>query len=781
MSGWGFANLFGGGAATKKDAPKNAILRLRSTLEMLSKREKHLENQMAEQDAIARKNVSANKGVAKAALRRKKAFEHQLEQTSAQMMTVEREISSIETANINKETLDAMKGAQVAMKGIHAGLTIDKVDQTMEDLREQHAIGEEIADALTQGNTMQGVDEDELEDELAELQQEELDNKMLKTGTVPVSDQGLRLPSQPVGELQGRQQVEDDEEEELRKLQAEMAIFRLLPLRSALLKQHHHQTTNTSTERDVEIEWLVSTHRHNTNNDTRAMEDDGRRSESSTAEPSPIVVRRARALTAPAKITFKETAPATSKPQDDTTTSDEPETLDAEPDHRLYDADRIEVSYKWTCDRLDKRNITPRTGWALQMHQLRCLKALRHGVTDDLQREIHEFESTVDIESWLKAALPDDMYAMTQEVIALRWLQVLALVGDFVKMDCAKIREAARNMQRKGVNLSSGRYQWTEISAKLKEEKLIHEKYGDARKDQTKTYRQVYEAARYAQLDFDEVCLCIHTYGQRNGVYHNDIEEKIRKGYFSKLASTLYRTNQELYSLVPVEHQETAHLLRRYFRTLRDRWFECYELDNPDTWQATEDLKQDRIKRRQSGESSVPSTPKKPSVAVPKSSPTQTDARTKYMQTPIAAPPHYRLPPMEQMPPAQNYRPAKRDLSENAPPSGREAKRSRDAAWQTVVHRDIELHNKQQEIENDAEVYAQCKLAVATQRQRLLEKKNAHTVSLAELGNMIVDLRAVHGPDPPEDLKVEMEKLGVTEKSQDMDTTPTRGRNEPGK
>lgn len=115
-------------------------------------------------------------------------------------MTVEREISSIETANINKETLDAMKGAQVAMKGIHAGLTIDKVDQTMEDLREQHAIGEEIADALTQGNTMQGVDEDELEDELAELQQEELDNKMLKTGTVPVSDQGLRLPSQPVGE-----------------------------------------------------------------------------------------------------------------------------------------------------------------------------------------------------------------------------------------------------------------------------------------------------------------------------------------------------------------------------------------------------------------------------------------------------------------------------------------------------------------------------------------------------------------------------------------------------
>ena len=116
------------------------------------------------------------------------------------MLTVEREISSIETANINKETLDAMKNAQQAMQKIHGGLTIEKVDQTMEDLREQHAVGEEIAEALTQGAVGTGIDEDELDEELAELQQEELDNKMLKTGTVPVSDQIQRLPNAAVGE-----------------------------------------------------------------------------------------------------------------------------------------------------------------------------------------------------------------------------------------------------------------------------------------------------------------------------------------------------------------------------------------------------------------------------------------------------------------------------------------------------------------------------------------------------------------------------------------------------
>lgn len=56
---WGW---FGGNSAQqRKDAPKKAILQLRMQLDMLQKREKHLENQMAEQDAIARKNVSTNK------------------------------------------------------------------------------------------------------------------------------------------------------------------------------------------------------------------------------------------------------------------------------------------------------------------------------------------------------------------------------------------------------------------------------------------------------------------------------------------------------------------------------------------------------------------------------------------------------------------------------------------------------------------------------------------------------------------------------------------------
>lgn len=60
MSGvWGWFS--GQSAQSRKDTPKNAILGLRLQLEMLQKREKHLQNQMNEQDDIARKNVATNK------------------------------------------------------------------------------------------------------------------------------------------------------------------------------------------------------------------------------------------------------------------------------------------------------------------------------------------------------------------------------------------------------------------------------------------------------------------------------------------------------------------------------------------------------------------------------------------------------------------------------------------------------------------------------------------------------------------------------------------------
>ncbi|MCJ1231339.1 ESCRT-III subunit protein snf7 [Toensbergia leucococca] len=223
---WGW---FGGGtgAQKRKDAPKKAILDLRQQLDMLQKRERHLENQMSKQDDIARENISSNKTAARNALKRKKQLEHSLEQTTSTISMLEQQIYSIESANINQETLLAMKNAGAAMKQIHGKMNMDEVDKTMEQLREQHELSEEIGTAITSMPMTDPIDEDELESQLAALEQENLDEKMLKTGTVPVADSLNRLPAGPNGELKRASKApveEEDEEAELAKLQAEMAM-----------------------------------------------------------------------------------------------------------------------------------------------------------------------------------------------------------------------------------------------------------------------------------------------------------------------------------------------------------------------------------------------------------------------------------------------------------------------------------------------------------------------------------------------------------------------------
>lgn len=261
MSGWGLG-WFGGGQA-KKEAPKKAILQLRGQLEMLNKREKHLQNQMDEQDALARKHVSANKqgkfaciplsavvadachscqvGVtAKEAVRaltradqftdhdaRKGDLLHRDGQYQQGDAGCHEECRKRHEADTLRP--DHRQGRQCHVRFLHKTSLTEQFANHVgrEDLREQHAIGEEISEAITSGVASNGIDEDELDEELAELQQEKLDEQMLNTGNVPIHDapSSQKLPQAPSTNPKAPQRVEeDDEEEELRKLQAEMAM-----------------------------------------------------------------------------------------------------------------------------------------------------------------------------------------------------------------------------------------------------------------------------------------------------------------------------------------------------------------------------------------------------------------------------------------------------------------------------------------------------------------------------------------------------------------------------
>ncbi|CAO3665368.1 unnamed protein product [Rhizopus microsporus] len=213
-------NLFFGKAKSKTTA-KDAIYKLRETLDMLEKRQTFLETKAENELNIAKLNATKNRRVALMALKRKKAYESNIEKINGARMTIETQMMAIENANVNLETMSAMRAGAEAMKNIHGSMDIDKVDATMDDIRDQMDIANEISEAISRPvGVGDELDEEELLNELEELEQEELDAKMLETPS-PV----ITAPNVPVHVPASRtNDIEDDEEAELKALQASMAM-----------------------------------------------------------------------------------------------------------------------------------------------------------------------------------------------------------------------------------------------------------------------------------------------------------------------------------------------------------------------------------------------------------------------------------------------------------------------------------------------------------------------------------------------------------------------------
>lgn len=216
--------LFGGNNKQKKELPKKAIVELREHIQMLHKKRGHLELQIADQDALARKHISTNKALAKNALKRKKGYETNLMKIENQIDTLETQLTSIEGANLNLETMKAMKQGAQAMKQIHGEYDVDKVENTMDDIREQVELADEISEAISRPVGTEFVDEDELDEELAMLQEEEQQEKKQKVSSRPLPQAEEKLPDFPAVANNKPTTEDDEDEEQLKALQAEMGL-----------------------------------------------------------------------------------------------------------------------------------------------------------------------------------------------------------------------------------------------------------------------------------------------------------------------------------------------------------------------------------------------------------------------------------------------------------------------------------------------------------------------------------------------------------------------------
>ncbi|GJJ07595.1 hypothetical protein Clacol_001798 [Clathrus columnatus] len=227
------------GRKDTKIATRDAIVGLRQQLTMLEKKEDHLKKKIDDETKTAKANAVNNKSVALAALRRKKANEDQLDKISGQRLQLETQINTIESANLNAETMLAMRKGADALKAIHGNLTIERVDATIEAINAQREIANEISEAisnpLTAGITLDEAsiklfsqyysrltnchDQDDLNRELADLEADALTETLTGAGRVPIhSPMGpSKVAAEPIAE-------EDDEAAQLERLQAALTM-----------------------------------------------------------------------------------------------------------------------------------------------------------------------------------------------------------------------------------------------------------------------------------------------------------------------------------------------------------------------------------------------------------------------------------------------------------------------------------------------------------------------------------------------------------------------------
>ena len=159
-------------------------------------------------------------------------------------MTLETQCMTLENTQVNVETFQALRSGANQMKAIHQQMNVDAVDATMDDIQEEMATADEIGRAISQHVGTELYDEDELEAELRDMEELELEDKLLETTKIPAAPvaaatstpasasinaavpQMPDVPSHAVGgsTVQVVGDADEDEMEALRKLEASMAL-----------------------------------------------------------------------------------------------------------------------------------------------------------------------------------------------------------------------------------------------------------------------------------------------------------------------------------------------------------------------------------------------------------------------------------------------------------------------------------------------------------------------------------------------------------------------------
>ncbi|GAM17808.1 hypothetical protein SAMD00019534_009830 [Acytostelium subglobosum LB1] len=204
---------------------QETIAKLRTTIEMLEKRKKFLQQKADSKEVEAKQFVAKKKKrEALLCLKQRNIYQNEVNKLQGTFDTLSTQIFALENAKMNEEILNSMRSGAQQLKVLQNNLTVEKVEDIFDDIQEQMDVHEEISRAISQPIGTQVEDEDDLLAELAELEQEELDAQLLSVKAPPsrepiIKEAPITFPA--ASKVKPRASEED---EEYRALEESLAM-----------------------------------------------------------------------------------------------------------------------------------------------------------------------------------------------------------------------------------------------------------------------------------------------------------------------------------------------------------------------------------------------------------------------------------------------------------------------------------------------------------------------------------------------------------------------------
>lgn len=207
----------GGGGGTSVPA---SLEKLETSIELLEKREAVLQKKVDAELARAKELFAKkNKNGALQCMKRKKMYEEQLQNIASQKQNLETLKFTIQNQRMNQDVLQAQVSAKEELKKSNKRMNADKIEDNMDELMEEMDKANQVSEALRQPLDTNFVDEDELMEELElELEGATLEDELGEDTKIPA------MPQVPSAKLPEKKTKEQEDEDELRALEAELAM-----------------------------------------------------------------------------------------------------------------------------------------------------------------------------------------------------------------------------------------------------------------------------------------------------------------------------------------------------------------------------------------------------------------------------------------------------------------------------------------------------------------------------------------------------------------------------